>query len=111
MSDQEIDDYDGDNFSDTSHTIQTLPPYNMEDQLLPMERRSTCGCWAWTCLVGTMNAFAFLLNFLLMAAIFSVVLLPAVVVVYFGFQCHSRVSNIQQTELSGEEAANREREV
>ncbi|KAM6435397.1 transmembrane protein 88B [Liasis olivaceus] len=91
MSDQDIDDYEVDNLSDTSHMIQTLPPYNMEDQLLPMERRSTCGCWLWTCLVGAMNSFAFLLNFLLMAAIFSVVLMPAIVVVYFGFQCHSRV--------------------
>uniref|UniRef100_A0A670Z3I5 Transmembrane protein 88B n=1 Tax=Pseudonaja textilis TaxID=8673 RepID=A0A670Z3I5_PSETE len=62
-----------------------------ERPLLPMERRSTCGCWAWTCLVVAMNSLAFLLNFLLMAAIFSVVLLPAIVVVYFGFQCHSRV--------------------
>ncbi|XP_061458216.1 transmembrane protein 88B [Rhineura floridana] len=91
MSDQEIDDFDVDNLSDTSRMIKGLPPYNMDDQLLPMERRSTCGCWAWTCLVAAMNSLVFLLNILLMAAIFAIVLLPTIVVVYFGFQCHSRV--------------------
>ncbi|KAL8198435.1 UNVERIFIED_CONTAM: hypothetical protein K2H54_010578 [Gekko kuhli] len=90
MSDREFDDFDGDGLSDTSRMVPRLPPYNMEDQLLPMERRSTCGCWAWTFLVAAMNSLAFLLNFLLLASIFSVVLLPTIVVVYFGFQCHSR---------------------
>ncbi|XP_053136620.1 transmembrane protein 88B [Hemicordylus capensis] len=91
MSDQEIEDFEGDNLSDTSQTIPGLPPYNMEDQLLPMERRSICGCWAWTILVAMMNSLVFLLNILLMAAILAIVLLPTIVVVYFGFQCHSRV--------------------
>uniref|UniRef100_A0A8D2LF55 Transmembrane protein 88 n=1 Tax=Varanus komodoensis TaxID=61221 RepID=A0A8D2LF55_VARKO len=63
----------------------------VSDQLLPMERRSTCGCCAWAGLVAAMNSLAFLLNVLLMAAVFAIVLLPTVVLVYFGFQCHSRV--------------------
>lgn len=91
MSDQEIEDYDVDNLSDTSRMIPGLPPYNMEDQLLPMEPRGTLGCWAWTLLVSTMNFLVFLLNFVFMVAVFSVVLLPTTVVVYFGFKCHSRV--------------------
>lgn len=94
MSNQEIDDYEADNLSDTSRMVHELPPYNMNDQLLPLERRSTCACWAWTFLVVAMNSLIIFLNFLLMAAIFSIILLPTIVVVYFGFQCHSRVSSL-----------------
>ncbi|KAJ6650431.1 hypothetical protein lerEdw1_008744 [Lerista edwardsae] len=91
MSDQEMDDYDADNLSDITRMVPGLPPYNMDDQLLPMERRSTCACWVWTVLVAATNSLVVILNFLLMAAIFAVVLLPTIVVVYFGFQCHSRI--------------------
>ncbi|XP_060115314.1 transmembrane protein 88B [Heteronotia binoei] len=91
MSDREFDDFEADSLSNTSRMIPRLPPYNMEDQLLPMERRSTCGCWTWTFFVVAMNSLVFLFNFLLLASIFAVVLLPTIVVVYFGFQCHSRV--------------------
>lgn len=92
MSDPEMDDYDADNPSGAWGKIPGLPPYNAEDQLLPMERRSPCGCLAWSFLVMLMNVGVFLVNFLLLAAIFLVVLLPTIVVAYFGFQCHSRVS-------------------
>lgn len=92
MPDHEMEDYEVDSLSDTSWMIPSLPPYNMDDQLLPMERRSTWGCCAWTFLVVATNSLVFLLNFLLMATIFAIVLLPTIVVVYFGFQCHSRVS-------------------
>ncbi|KYO31573.1 transmembrane protein 88B [Alligator mississippiensis] len=91
MSDQEIEDFEVDNLSDTSRMIPGLPPYDMDDQLLPMEPRSACCCWAWTLMVVTMNSLVFLLNLLLMVTIFTVVLLPTIVVVYFGFQCHTRV--------------------
>ncbi|XP_019397116.1 PREDICTED: transmembrane protein 88B [Crocodylus porosus] len=91
MSDQEIEDFEVDNLSDTSRMIPGLPPYDMDDQLLPMEPRSACCCWAWTLMIVTMNSLVFLLNLLLMVTIFAVVLLPTIVVVYFGFQCHSRV--------------------
>ncbi|KAM8927506.1 transmembrane protein 278 [Pelodytes ibericus] len=91
MSDQEIEDFDVDNMSDTSRMIPGLPPYNMEDQLLPMEHRNRWGCWIWTMLVSGANLLAFLVNFVILAIIFSIVLTPTIVVVYFGFQCHSRV--------------------
>ncbi|NXJ05284.1 TMM88 protein, partial [Odontophorus gujanensis] len=55
------------------------------------EPRSTCSCWAWTLLIATMNLLVFFINLLLMLVIFTIVLLPTIVVVYFGFQCHSRV--------------------
>uniref|UniRef100_A0A8D0DNW4 Transmembrane protein 88 n=1 Tax=Salvator merianae TaxID=96440 RepID=A0A8D0DNW4_SALMN len=91
MRDQETDDFEVDRLSGASGMNSNLPPYSMDDQLLPMERRSPCGCWIWACLVAAINVLVFLLNFLLLAAIFAVVLLPTIVVVYFGFQCHSRV--------------------
>uniref|UniRef100_A0A8C2TCW3 Transmembrane protein 88B n=1 Tax=Coturnix japonica TaxID=93934 RepID=A0A8C2TCW3_COTJA len=56
-----------------------------------LEPRSTCGCWAWALLVATMNLLVFFINLLLMLVIFTIVLLPTIVVVYFGFQCHSQV--------------------
>ncbi|NWV77416.1 TMM88 protein, partial [Dasyornis broadbenti] len=55
------------------------------------EPRSPWCCLAWTLVIGTMNSLVFLLNLLLMFVIFTIVLLPTIVVVYFGFQCHSQV--------------------
>nr|XP_005292972.1 transmembrane protein 88B isoform X1 [Chrysemys picta bellii] len=91
MSDQEVEDFEVDNLSDMSRMIPGLPPYDMDDQLLPLEPRSTCCCWAWTLLIVATNSLVFLVNLLLVVTIFAVVLLPTIVVVYFGFQCHSRV--------------------
>uniref|UniRef100_A0A8B9NTW7 Transmembrane protein 88B n=1 Tax=Apteryx owenii TaxID=8824 RepID=A0A8B9NTW7_APTOW len=92
MSDQEIEGFEADNLSDKFRMIPSLPPYNMDDQLLPMEPRSAWCCWAWTLMVVAINSVVFLMNLLLMFTIFAVVLLPTIVVVYLGFQCHSRVS-------------------
>ncbi|KFP08353.1 Transmembrane protein 88, partial [Calypte anna] len=55
------------------------------------EPRSAGCCLAWTLLVVTMNSLVFLMNLLLLLVIFTIVLLPTIVVVYFGFQCHSQV--------------------
>ncbi|KFV79532.1 Transmembrane protein 88, partial [Struthio camelus australis] len=55
------------------------------------EPRSAWCCWAWTLMVVAMNFAVFLMNLLLMFTIFTIVLLPTIVVVYLGFQCHSRV--------------------
>ncbi|NXX47713.1 TMM88 protein, partial [Tricholaema leucomelas] len=55
------------------------------------EPRSTCCCLAWTLLIVTMNILVFCMNLLLLFVIFTIVLLPTIVVVYFGFQCHSKV--------------------
>ncbi|NXG53792.1 TMM88 protein, partial [Psilopogon haemacephalus] len=55
------------------------------------EPRSTCCCLAWTLLILTLNILVFFMNLLLLFVIFTIVLLPTIVVVYFGFQCHSKV--------------------
>uniref|UniRef100_A0A8D0EYW1 Transmembrane protein 88 n=1 Tax=Strix occidentalis caurina TaxID=311401 RepID=A0A8D0EYW1_STROC len=91
MSGQDSEDFGAENLSDKSQMIPSLPPYDMDDQLLPREPRSAWCCLAWTLVVGTMNFLVFFMNLLLMFVIFTIVLLPTIVVVYFGFQCHSRV--------------------
>jgi len=92
MSGQDTEDFRAENLSEKSRMIPSLPPYDMDDQLLPREPRSTWCCMAWTLMVVIMNSLVFLINLLLMLVIFTIVLLPTIVVVYFGFQCHSRVS-------------------
>ncbi|XP_062821865.1 transmembrane protein 88B [Anolis carolinensis] len=87
MADEEMEDFE----VDTSRRRPGLPPYDMEDHLLPLERRGTGGCCLWALLVVAMNSLVLLLNFFLMVSILAVVLLPTIVVVFFGFQCHSRV--------------------
>ncbi|KAM9176090.1 transmembrane protein 88B [Mergus octosetaceus] len=91
MSDQETEDFGAESLLDKSKMIPSLPPYDMDDQLLPREPRSTWCCWAWALAIVTMNFLVFFINLLLLLVIFTVVLLPTIVVVYFGFQCHSRV--------------------
>lgn len=92
MSSHDAEDLGAENLSEKSRMLPTLPPYDMDDQLLPREPRSAWCCLAWTLLVVTMNSLVFFINLLLMFIIFTIVLLPTIVVVYFGFQCHSRVS-------------------
>ncbi|XP_029433679.1 transmembrane protein 88B [Rhinatrema bivittatum] len=87
MAEPDIEDLE----ADTSRMIPGPPAYSLEEQLLPLERRSPGSCWAWSLLVTAANLLVLLLNFLVMGTVFTVVLLPTVVVVYFGFQCHSRV--------------------
>ncbi|XP_008937389.1 PREDICTED: transmembrane protein 88-like [Merops nubicus] len=91
MSGQDTEDFGAENLSEKSRMIPSLPPYDMDDQLLPREPRSAWCCLAWTLVVVTMNSLVFLMNLLLMFVIFTIVLLPTIVVVYFGFQCHSQV--------------------
>ncbi|RLV87387.1 hypothetical protein DV515_00015755 [Chloebia gouldiae] len=90
MSGQDPEDSGAEMLSEKSRMIPGLPPYDMDEQLLPGEPRSPCCCLAWTLLIGAMNSLVFLLNLLLIFVIFTVVLLPTIVVVYFGFQCHSQ---------------------
>uniref|UniRef100_UPI00398E674D transmembrane protein 88-like n=1 Tax=Pristiophorus japonicus TaxID=55135 RepID=UPI00398E674D len=93
MAGQENEDFDMDSVSDTACMLNHIhpPPYCIDDQPWPLEARSICGCWGWAVLVTAFNFVLFLLNFALMGTVFCIVLLPTIVVVYFGFQCHSRV--------------------
>lgn len=55
-------------------------------------RRGRCGCVAYGAVLILWNLCVILASLLLLAVIFSLVLLPALVLLYVGFLCHSRVS-------------------
>ncbi|XP_056131420.1 transmembrane protein 88B [Lampris incognitus] len=54
-------------------------------------RRGRCGCVACGAGLLLWNAGVVLVSVLLLAAVFSVVLLPTLALLYTGFLCHSRV--------------------
>ncbi|KAK7916667.1 hypothetical protein WMY93_012428 [Mugilogobius chulae] len=54
-------------------------------------RRGRCGCMAWGVLLVMWNLCIVVTCALLLALVFAVVLLPAMLLLYAGFLCHSRV--------------------
>lgn len=58
-------------------------------------RRGRCGCVACGAALIFWNLCVVLASALLLAVVFSVVLLPAMLLLYVGFLCHSRVSCLQ----------------
>lgn len=56
-------------------------------------RRGRCGCVACGAGLILWNLCVILASALLLAVVFSVVLLPAMLLLYAGFLCHSRVSS------------------
>lgn len=88
MSESNLEELGG---SDTARMIVRPPDYCVEGPSLPLEHRGPLSCLGWSVLVGLLNAALLLLHVVLMGVVFGVVLLPTIVVVYFGFQCHSRV--------------------
>lgn len=57
-------------------------------------RRGRCGCVACGAALILWNLCVVLASALLLAVVFSVVLLPAMLLLYVGFLCHSRVSQV-----------------
>lgn len=62
-------------------------------------RRGRCGCVACGTVLVVWNLCVVLASALLLALVFSVVLLPAMLLLYVGFLCHSRVSRLQRRGL------------
>ncbi|XP_028303200.1 transmembrane protein 88B [Gouania willdenowi] len=56
-------------------------------------RRGRCGCVVHGAGLVAWNLCVVLVSMLLLAVVFAVVLLPAVLLLYAGFLCHSRVLN------------------
>lgn len=56
-------------------------------------RRGRCGCVACGAALVLWNLWVLAAGVLLLAAVFSVVLMPAGLLLYAGFLCHSRVSS------------------
>lgn len=55
-------------------------------------RRGRCGCLAWGVVIVLWNLCIIVVSALLLALVFAAVLLPAMLLLYAGFLCHSRVS-------------------
>ncbi|XP_051540867.1 transmembrane protein 88-like [Myxocyprinus asiaticus] len=70
------------------------PPYSIAGSAVnepPMELRGSLDCWACSVLVTAQNLIIATLNLGLAAIIFGLILLPSLVMVVFGFLCHSTV--------------------
>uniref|UniRef100_H3AFE8 Transmembrane protein 88 n=2 Tax=Latimeria chalumnae TaxID=7897 RepID=H3AFE8_LATCH len=67
------------------------PPYSSGEEASPLELRGSLDCWACAILITAQNLVIGALNALLVAVVFGVILLPATVMLVFGFLCHSKV--------------------
>lgn len=68
-------------------------------------RRGRCGCVACGAALVLWNLCVILASALLLAVVFSVVLLPAMLLLYAGFLCHSRVRCQQRCGFSSTDAS------
>ncbi|XP_010892938.2 transmembrane protein 88a [Esox lucius] len=72
------------------------PPYSVTGSVAggtdaPLELRGSLDCWACSVLVTAQNLIIALVNGVLASIVFSTILTPALVMVVFGFLCHSTV--------------------
>lgn len=71
------------------------PPYSLggsEATDTPLELRGSLDCWACSVLVTAQNLIIALINGLVASIVFGTILTPALVMIIFGFLCHSTVS-------------------
>lgn len=74
--------------------VTVPPPYSMgngEAADAPLELRGSLDCWACSVLVTVQNLIIVLINGGLASIVFGVILTPALVMIVFGFLCHSTV--------------------
>lgn len=74
--------------------VMVPPPYstsNGEAADSPLELRGSLDCWACSVLVTAQNLVIALINGGLASIVFGVILTPALVMIVFGFLCHSTV--------------------
>lgn len=72
------------------------PPYSSpvaKGGEAPLELRGSLDCWACSVLVTAQNLVIAAINVCLAALVFGLILTPVIVMVVFGFLCHSTVSN------------------
>lgn len=70
------------------------PPYSpggSEAADPPLELRGSLDCWACSVLVTAQNMIIALINASLAGIVFGTILTPALVMIIFGFLCHSTV--------------------
>lgn len=79
----------------SSSGVVVPPPYSIAGSVAnepPLELRGSLDCWACSVLVTAQNLIIATLNLGLAAIIFGLILLPSLIMVVFGFLCHSTVS-------------------
>ncbi|XP_036388298.1 transmembrane protein 88B-like [Megalops cyprinoides] len=77
-----------------SERVQMLPPPPAHSDAGAWGgRRGRGGCLAWAAALALWNVAVAAACVLIMAAVFALVLLPTVLLLYAGFLCHSRVLN------------------
>lgn len=69
-----------------------IPPVAHSGDSAWGSRRGRCSCMACGAALILWNLCVVLASVLLLAVVFSLVLLPALLLLYVGFLCHSRVS-------------------
>lgn len=80
--------------SRTGSGVVVPPPYSLgssEGAEAPLELRGSLDCWACSVLVTAQNLIIALINAGLASIIFCTILTPALVMIIFGFLCHSTV--------------------
>lgn len=81
------------------------PPYSLggsEAADTPLELRGSLDCWACSVLVTAQNLVITLINVGLASIVFGTILTPALVMIIFGFLCHSTVSySVQSFSIHG----------
>ncbi|XP_037116374.1 transmembrane protein 88-like [Syngnathus acus] len=80
---------------ETPSRVVVPPPYSAAEGgaggETPLELRGSLDCWACSVLVTAQNLVIAAVNACLAALVFGSVLTPAIVMVFFGFLCHSTV--------------------
>lgn len=81
--------------SETPSRVVVPPPYSAAESgggcEAPLELRSSLDCWACSVLVTAQNMLIAAINACLAGLVFGTILTPAMVMLVFGFLCHSTV--------------------
>lgn len=81
---------------ETPSRVVVPPPYSAAESGgggsdAPLELRGSLDCWACSVLVTAQNVLIAAINACLAGLVFGIILTPAIVMVVFGFLCHSTV--------------------
>lgn len=86
---------------ETPSRVVVPPPYSAAESggggsEAPLELRGSLDCWACSVLVTAQNLVIAAINACLAGVVFGTILTPAIVMVVFGFLCHSTVSKTRE---------------
>ena len=96
---------------ETPSRVVIPPPYSSAESggggsEAPLELRGSLDCWACSVLVTAQNLVIAAINACLAGLVFGTILTPAIVMVVFGFLCHSTVRKGEAGERMDERVSN-----